>query len=232
MINGFETALIVGAGDGLSASIARKLSAAGVKVALAARTITKLDALCAETGAQAYACDATAADDVVRLFESVEQRTGGPDIVVYNAGRMARGAFLELDAAEVAASLAVGATGAFLVGQQAARRMAAKGAGAIVFTGATASLRGSARFAPFAMGKFAARALAQSMARELGPMGIHVAHVVIDGVIRSARHPAPADGTDDMLDPDSIAALYLDLIAQPRSGWTHELDVRSATERF
>jgi NAD(P)-dependent dehydrogenase (short-subunit alcohol dehydrogenase family) len=126
----------------------------------------------------------------------------------------------------------VTAFGGFLVAQEAARRMLPHRHGAILFTGASASLKGYAQSAPFAMGKFALRGLAQSMARELSPQGIHVAHVVIDGGIRSARRQEPADRPDSMLDPDAIAATYLHLLQQPRSAWTWEIEVRPWTESF
>jgi NAD(P)-dependent dehydrogenase (short-subunit alcohol dehydrogenase family) len=152
--------------------------------------------------------------------------------VIYNASYRTRGPLVELDPAEVEKSIAVSAYGGFLVAQQAARRMLAKGRGAILFTGASASVKGYAQSAPFAMGKFALRGLAQSMARELHPQGIHVAHVVVDGGIRSARRAEPADKPDSMLDPDAIAATYLQLIHQPRSAWAWEIELRPWVERF
>ena len=230
--DGFKTALIVGAGEGLSASLARKLSRAGVKVALAARTASKLAGLVGETGAESFECDASQPADVERLFEDVTRRIGSPQIVVYNASGRTRGPIVDLVPEDVAQTLAVSAFGGFLVGQQAARAMVPRGAGVILFTGASASVKGYPGSAPFAMGKFALRGLAQSMARELGPRGVHVAHVVIDGAIRSARRPEPAGQPDSHLDPDAIADTYLHLIAQPRSAWTFELEVRPSVERF
>src|SRR5205807_2231313 len=176
-----KVALIVGAGEGLSASLARLFAREGIKVALAARKIEKLGALCTATGARAFACDATNADDVERLFGQVEREIGAPDLVVYNASGRARGPFTDLVAADVAQAIAVSAFGGFLVAQQAVNRMLPNKHGAILFTGASASVKGYAQSAPFAMGKFALRGLAQSMARELSPQGIHVAHFVIDG---------------------------------------------------
>ena len=225
-------ALIVGAGDGLSASLARKLAADGTRVALAARNVAKLANLAGETSADTFACDASKLEDVTALFATLAARLGPPDIVVYNASARTRGPIADLDPAEVERSIAVTAYGGFLVGQQAARAMLERGQGTILFTGASASIKGFAQSAPFAMGKFALRGLAQSMARELGPKGIHVAHIVIDGGIRSDRNPNPADQPDSRLDPDAIAQTYLDLIAQPRSAWTHELEVRPWSERF
>jgi NAD(P)-dependent dehydrogenase (short-subunit alcohol dehydrogenase family) len=196
------TALIVGAGAGLSASLARALSKDGIKVALAARTTDDLHDLAIETQAETFACDAAKRSDVEKLFENLDATVGAPDIVIYNASHRTRGPFAELDPAEVERSLAVTAFGAFLVAQQAVRRMLPNGPGAILFTGASAGVKGYAQSAPFAMGKFALRGLAQSMARELHPQGIHVAHVVIDGGIKSARCAEPADKPASLLDPD------------------------------
>src|SRR6201747_2078498 len=159
----YKNALIVGAGEGLSASLARLLSREGIKVALAARKVEKLGALCAETGARAFACDATNAEEVERLFGLVEREVGGPDLVVYNASARARGPFVDLVPAEVAQAIAVSAFGGFLVAQQAVRRMLPNKHGAILFTGASASVKGYPQSAPFAMGKFALRGLAPSM---------------------------------------------------------------------
>ena len=232
MLASLNAALIIGAGDGLSAALARQLSRAGLKVGLAARNAAKLDALARETGAETFACDASKAADVERLFETATTRLGALDVVVYNPSARARGPIADLVPAEVEQALAITAFGGFLVGQQAARLMVPRGSGVILFTGASASVKGYARSASFAMGKFALRGLAQSMARELGPGGVHVAHIVIDGAIRSARAPEPAAEPDSRLDPDAIAEAYLQLIAQPRSAWTHELDLRPWVERF
>jgi NAD(P)-dependent dehydrogenase (short-subunit alcohol dehydrogenase family) len=228
----FTTALIVGAGSGLSASLARALAAEGIKVALAARTPDDLGALAQETGAKTIACDASKPAEVDRLFADLDSSFGAPEIVIYNASYRTRGPLIELDPAEVEKSLAVTAFGAFLVARQAAKRMLPKGRGAIVFTGASAGVKGYAQSAPFAMGKFALRGLAQSMARELHPQGIHVAHVVIDGGIKSARREEAADKPASLLDPDGIAASYLHLIHQPRSAWAWEIELRPWVERF
>jgi NAD(P)-dependent dehydrogenase (short-subunit alcohol dehydrogenase family) len=225
----YKTALIVGAGSGLSASLARLLSRDGLAVALAARDPDKLKPLCEETGARAFACDAQDEAQVARLFESLDTAFGSPDVVVYNASARARGPFATLDPAEVHRTLMVSAFGAFLVAQRAATRMLEKGAGAILFTGASASVKGYAQSAPFAMGKFALRGLAQSMARELAPKGIHVAHFVIDGAIRPRGR---VDADDSTLDPDAIAQTYLDVLMQPRSAWTWEVELRPWVERF
>ena len=228
----YKTALIVGAGEGLSASLARLFAREGIRVALAARKIEKLGALCTETGARAFACDATNADEVERLFGQVEREIAVPDVVVYNASGRARGAFADLAPADVANAIAVSAFGGFLVAQQAVKHMLPKKHGAILLTGASASVKGYAQSAPFAMGKFALRGLAQSMARELSPQGIHVAHFVIDGGIRSAVRTEPADRPDSMLDPDAIALSYWNVLQQPRSAWTWELELRPWVEKF
>ena len=228
----FSRALIVGAGSGLSASVARAFAREGMKVALAARTIDDLAPIAKETGAKAYACDAAKREDVTKLFGALASDAGEPDVVVYNASFRARGPFVELDAGEVEKSIAVSAFGGFLVAQEAAKRMVPKGKGAILLTGASASVKGYAQSAPFAMGKFALRGLAQSIARELSPLGIHVAHFVIDGGIRSSRRAEPADRPDSMLDPDAIAENYVHVLKQPRSAWTWEIELRPWVEKF
>jgi NAD(P)-dependent dehydrogenase (short-subunit alcohol dehydrogenase family) len=228
----YRTALIVGAGSGLSASLARTFAKAGLKVALAARRAANLAALAQETGAKSFACDSTKRDEVAKLFADVEATLGTPDVVVYNASYRTRGPFVELDPGEVAKSIEVTAFGGFLVAQAAAKRMLPQNHGAIFFTGASASVKGYAQSAPFAMGKFALRGLAQSMARELSPQGIHVAHVVVDGGIRSDRRLNPPDKPDSMLDPDAIAQSYLHLLQQPRSAWAWEIELRPWLEKF
>jgi len=228
----YKIALIVGAGEGLSASLAGLFAKQGIRVALAARGIEKLRALCRETGARAFACDATDPGEVERLFGMVEGEIGVPDVVVYNASGRARGAFADLVPAEVAEAIAVSAFGGFLVAQQAVKRMLPGKHGAILFTGASASVKGYPQSAPFAMGKFALRGLAQSMARELSPQGIHIAHFVIDGGIRSAARMAASDRPDSMLDPDAIALSYWNVLQQPRSAWTWELELRPWVEKF
>ena len=228
----YKIALIVGAGEGLSASLARLFAKHNIRVALAARQIEKLGALCHETGARAFACNATDADEVERLFGLVGREIGSPDVVVYNASARARGAFTDLVPAEVAQAISVSAFGGFLVAQQAVKRMLPNRHGAILFTGASASVKGYPQSAPFAMGKFALRGLAQSMARELSPQGLHIAHFVIDGGIRSAMRTEAADRPDSMLDPDAIALSYWNVLQQPRSAWTWELELRPWVEKF
>jgi len=228
----YKTALIVGVGSGLSASVARTFSKAGMNIALAARRAAELAGLAQDIGGKAFACDATKEAEVARLFAEVEGAFGVPDVVVYNASYRTRGPFIELKPAEVERSLIVTAFGGFLVAREAAKRMLRMHSGAILFTGASASVKGYPQSAPFAMGKFALRGLAQSMARELQPQGIHVAHIVIDGGIRSASRTEPADKPDSMLDPDAIAQSYLDLLRQHRSAWAWEIELRPWVERF
>ena len=225
-------ALIVGTGSGLSAALARRFAHENLQVALASRHPDRLASLCAETGAASFACEASEPEEVAGLFDAVVASLGEPDVVVYNASARARGPITTLVPDEVAHALAVSAFGGFLVGQQAARLMVPKQSGAILFTGASASVKGYAKSAGFAMGKFALRGLAQSMARELSPLGVHVAHCVIDGVIRSAeRRPTP-DAPDSLLDPDAIAAAYWQVLRQPRSAWTWEMELRPWVEPF
>ena len=228
----YESVLILGAGSGLSAALARLFAAEGMRVALAARNAEKLRPLLAETGAIAFSCDATRQDDVAALFTDVEQAIGGPDVAIYNASARARGAFIDLAAADVEHALTVSAFGGFLMAQEAAKRMLAKGYGAILFTGASASVKGYPQSAPFAMGKFALRGLAQSLARELHPQNIHIGHFVIDGGIRNPGRVEPEGKPDSLLAPDAIAREYLRLLQQDRSAWSWEIELRPWVERF
>jgi NAD(P)-dependent dehydrogenase (short-subunit alcohol dehydrogenase family) len=228
----YRTALIVGAGPGISASVARALAKAGLKIAVAARNVEKLQTLANEIEAETFSVNATDPDAVARLFEDVEQRIGVPEVVVYNASGRARGPIVDLDPVDVRQAIEVSAFGGFLVTQQAARRLLPLGKGAILLTGATASVKGFANSSSFAIGKFGLRGLAQSAARELAPRGIHVAHFVIDGGVRSATRPDPADRSDSTLDPDAIAQSYLAVLAQPRSAWTWEVELRPWVETF
>ena len=230
MTNATPLALIAGAGSGLSASLARKCAAAGMRVALAARHVGKLDALVAETHARAFACDAADVVQVERLFDAIDT----PELVVYNPSYRIRGPFLGLDREEVRKTLTVTAYGGFLVAQAALKRMVERGGGSLFFTGASASVKGYAESAPFAMGKFALRGLAQSLAREFGPKNIHVAHFVIDGgIARPGGDPRAAGrGEDGMLHPDAIAETYLAVYRQHRSAWSFEVDLRPWAEKF
>ncbi len=229
-----ETALIVGSGSGLSASLARLFSKEGMRVALAARDTAKLAVLVKETAALPIACDAAEPAQVEAMFGALEEKWGVPDLVVYNAGYRVRGPLVSLDPKEVERTIRVTGYAGFLVAQCAAKRMLARGSGAILFTGASASVKGYAESAPFAMGKFALRGLVQSMARELAPKGIHVAHFVIDGgIARSAGDPRAGErGADGMLLPDEIAKNYLHVYRQHRSAWTWEIELRPWVERF
>ena len=223
-----KTALIVGAGGGVSASFARVLAGHGYRIVLssrsaAARTPELDDAL-------RIACDATDAHDVARLFQRVDHEMPPLGVVLYNPSFRTRGPLIDLVAADVQRSLQVTAFGAFLVAQQAARRMLAQGAGSLLFTGASASVKGYAQSAPFAMGKFALRGLVQSMARELAPQNIHVAHVVIDGAVRGSGYPESTP--DSQLDPDAIAQSMWHLVQQPRTAWSWEIEVRPWMEKF
>ena len=227
-------ALIVGAGRGLSASLARLCAKQGMQVLLAARNVEKLAGLCAETGAEARACDVGDRASVEALFDGIDESHGTPEWVVYNPSARARGPLVELDPDAVLKALMISCYGGFLVGQQAARRMLDAGSGSIFFTGASASVKGYVNSAPFAMGKFGLRGLAQSMARELHPKNIHVGHFVIDGGILQGSDDARAGarGDDGMLDPDAIAMSYLQLHRQHRSAWAWEIELRPWVETF
>jgi NAD(P)-dependent dehydrogenase (short-subunit alcohol dehydrogenase family) len=230
-----KTAVIVGAGSGLGASLARRFGREGFQVALAARTIDKLDKLVKETRGKAYRCDTSEAKDVDALFEAVRRDMGDPEVVVFNASRRARGPVAELDPEEVKAAILTTAYGGFLVGRAAARLMVPAGRGTIFFTGASAGVKGFPQSAPFAMGKFGLRGLAQSMARELQPQNIHVVHVVVDGGIANperAGRMGNERGPDGLLDPDAIAETYYQLYAQHRSAWSWEIEVRPWVEKF
>jgi NAD(P)-dependent dehydrogenase (short-subunit alcohol dehydrogenase family) len=235
-----EHAIVAGVGPGLGWHLVQRFAAAGMRVTMAARNLDRLQALLAAeplAGVTPVACDVTDEASVQALFAGA----GAPDLVVFNAGTFVPGGLLELDAAAFERCWRIGCHGGFLVGQASARAMLPRGSGTILFTGATASLRGSARFSALAVPKFGLRALAQSMARELGPQGIHVAHVVIDGQI--GRQPGGAPGSPaaerhagrpaaTMLDPAAIAEVYYQLHRQPPTTWTQELDLRPATEKF
>jgi NAD(P)-dependent dehydrogenase (short-subunit alcohol dehydrogenase family) len=227
-----KTALIVGVGPGLSASLARLFAKHGLQVALASRDPDKLQKLAEETAGATFACEATEPEEVAALFEVVIATQGVPDIVVYNASARARGPVTDLIPEEVARAISVSAFGGFLVVQQAARHMIARGSGVILLTGASASVKGYPNSSSFAMGKFALRGLASSMARELSPKGVHVAHFVIDGGIRSTTRPGSNDSPDSMLDPDAIAETYWQVANQPRSAWTWEVELRPWVEKF
>jgi NAD(P)-dependent dehydrogenase (short-subunit alcohol dehydrogenase family) len=233
---GNDTVVIVGVGPGLGAALVRKFAEDGYTVFAAARSASALPGLSASGQAGRVVpidCDATEEADVERVFDAAA-KVGPIEVAVFNAGAFVRGSILDTDPKEFERCWRVGCFAAFLVGRAAARRMIERGSGTILFTGATASLRGGAGFVNLASPKFGLRAVAQSLARELGPKGIHVAHVVIDGQIHSERyaHLEQERGPDSLLDPDAIAAQYLALHRQHRSAWTHELDLRPWSEKF
>ena len=221
------TALIVGAGPGISGAFARALKLAGYRVALAARDQARLEPLAQALGASAFCTDASDSESLRDLFAQVEASLGAPEVVLYNPSARVRGDLLSLNPKAVADAVNVTAIGAFVVAQEAARRMLPRGRGAIFFTGATAGIKGFAKSSAFAMGKFALRGLAQSLARELSPAGIHVAHFVIDGGVRK-------DGScgNDALTPQGIAQAYMAVLAQPRGAWSWEIELRSYQESF
>ncbi len=227
-------AVVVGVGPGLGSAVARRFAAAGFKVAVARRRPAESAGLAEEIGGRTYACDATEQDSVEAMFAAIDKELGGPQVVVYNAGAYKPGGILDIEAADFERCWRIGCLGGFHVGQAAAKRMVEAGAGTIIFTGATASLRGSAKFANLAVPKFGLRALAQSMARDLGPRGVHVAHTIIDGQIAGERagYRVEDRGADAVLAPDAIAEAYYQLHVQPRSAWTQELDLRPCMETF
>jgi len=227
-----NTALIVGAGAGLSASLARRFAAENFNIALAARNTDKLASLAKETNARTYHCDVENPSEVASLFDSVNTDFGDAGVVVYNPSYRVKGPFVEVDAEKVRTALMVSCYGGFLVGQEAAKRMLDNGQGSILFTGASASVKGYVHSASFAMGKFGLRGLAQSMARELAPKNIHVAHFIIDGGIRGPGESKNDDPNDTMLCPDAIADTYWHIHNQDRSAWTWELELRPFGENF
>ena len=228
-----ESALIVGTGLGLSASLARLCASNGMKVALAARNINKLESLASEINAETIVCDASNINSVASLFENTDNSIGIPNLVVYNPSARIKGSIADLDPEDTRNAINITCFGAFLVAQQASKRMLSRGSGSIFFTGASAGIKGFANSAVFAMGKFGLRGLAQSLARELHPKNIHVGHFVIDGGIRSKHNTDTQDkDKDDMLDPDAIAETYLKFHHQNRSAWAWEIELRPWVEKF
>lgn len=236
-------AVVSGVGEGLGFALGRRFAKAGYNVALSARNTERLERLASDigkAGGKAFAapCDAREEQAIVALFDKLESDHGPVEVAVFNAGSNYRNSILETPADMFEKIWRLGCHAGFLFGREAARRMTPRGAGTILFTGATASIRGASHFAAFAAAKNGLRAVAQSMARELGPKGIHVAHVVIDGMIDTAavraRFPDRVKdlGPDAMLGTDAIAELYYQIHAQPRSAWTFEADLRPAGEKF
>ena len=223
-----ESVLIVGVGSGLSASLAKLCSLKGMKVVLAARNIEKLEDLKKEVSAETYKCDSTDIESVKNLFKETDKTIGTPNLVVYNASsRPSRNGVAELDSEQVQQSINVTCFGAFLVAQEATKRMLKRKSGSIFFTGATAGVKGFANSSAFAMGKFGLRGLAQSLARELHPKNIHIGHFVIDGGI--GKKPM---GDYQMINPDEIAKTYLDFYNQDKSVWSWEIELRTSVEKF
>ncbi|NQV44691.1 MAG: SDR family NAD(P)-dependent oxidoreductase [Rhodospirillales bacterium] len=234
-----DTAIIVGVGPGLGASLVRTFAAAGLRVAVAARRPDRLDDLIADVTdnggmAKAYECHAEDEASVISFFSCAASDLGQPTVAVYNAGAFVPNSILETSSEEFRRCWDIGCLGGFHVGKAAAQYMVPRGAGTIIFTGATAAHRGGARFHNLAVPKFGLRALAQSMARELGPQGIHIGHMVIDGLILSGKHAETAveRGEETLLNPDSIAENYLMLHKQDRTAWTLEMDLRPWSEKF
>lgn len=230
-----QSVLVAGVGPGLGIALATRFARNGYRVAMLARSRDRLAAMAAQAPDRLVAmpCDVTDPAEVNAAFEEAEQRLGPLVCAVFNAGTFRPGSVLDIAPDDFEHCWRVGAFAGFLIGQAAARRMVARGSGTILFTGATASLRGGANFANLASPKFALRALAQSMARELGPRGIHVAHVIIDGHIGGTA--GSDDGgrlADSRLAPDAIAEAYLNLHRQHRSAWSQEIDLRPWVERF
>lgn len=231
-----SVAVVVGAGPGLGAALCRRFAQGGLTVAVVRRNHDAASDLADEIGGRAYVCDASVHDQVEALFAAVENDLGPPELVVFNAGTYKPGGILETTPADFERCWRVACLGGFHVGQGALRAMLPQQRGTLIFTGATASLRGGKRFANLAVPKSGLRALAQSMAREFGPQGIHVAHTIIDGQIRNeargGRYSEAERGEDALLNPDAIADAYWHLHRQPRSAWTHELDLRPWVETF
>ena len=221
-----RVALIVGAGPGISGAFAEALVGDGYQVAMAARTMARLAPLADAVGAHAFEVDAGSPPSIVRLFAAVEGSLGAPEVVLYNPSARIRGDLLSLDMNAAAEALQTTAMGALATAQAAARHMLPRGRGSLFFTGATAGIKGYARSSVFAMGKFALRGLAQSLARELGPAGIHVVHFVIDGAV------APPSSDTNSFTPRSIAASYMAALRQPPGAWSWEIELRSYTEPF
>ncbi len=229
------TALIIGAGPGLSSSLATALSERRHSLVLAARDTSDLADISSRTGAVLVDVDASKSQDQERLFDVVDKIGLPLEVVIYNAAARARGPITELEPMDVERTLAVCAFGAFLAAQQAAERMISVGRGTMLFTGASASVKGYPASAPFAMGKFALRGLCQSLARELHPQGVHVGHIIVDGGIGGTPQSGridPQNGEDAMLDPDQLALAYMNLIDQHRSVWSTEIEVRPWLEKF
>ena len=223
-----ESVLIVGAGSGLSASLARLCYSKGMKVVLASRNIEKLKDIKNEIKGETFSCDSSNTESVSNLFKKVDELIGTPNLVIYNASsRPQRAGIVDLDPLETQKAINITCFGAFLVAQEAAKRMIKRKTGSIFFTGATAGIKGFANSSAFAMGKFGLRGLAQSLARELHPKGIHIAHFVIDGGIGKK-----SKSEYQMINPDEIAKTYLQFYYQDKSSWAWEVELRTSVEKF
>jgi len=228
-----KNVLIVGAGEGLSLSLAKLFSKEGMKVSLASRNIDKLKQINSEIGANLYQCDVSRIEDVESLFNELDGTTGTPNLVIYNPSARVRGPVGNLDPIAVKNAIDITCFGAFLVAQEATKRMLKAGKGSIFFTGATAGVKGFANSSVFAMGKFGLRGLAQSLARELHPQNIHIGHFVIDGgIAKSKSFGDNGNSNNIMLDPDEIAKTYLSFYNQDKSAWSWEIEVRPWSEKF
>ena len=228
-----ETALIVGAGPGLSSSLTYLLLKNKFKVAIAARNVEKLTPLTETSNVDVYKCDASNINQVQTLFKKLDKTLGTPDLVIYNPSARVRGEIVEVDPEDTQKAINITCFGAFLVAQEAAKRMVKRGSGSIFFTGASASVKGYANSSVFAMGKFGLRGLAQALARELHPQNIHIGHFIIDGGIKADHRPERNDpGDDSMLDPEAIANTYLQFHRQHRSSWSWEIELRPWLETF
>ena len=228
-----ETALIVGAGPGLSSSLTYLLLKNKFKVAIAARNVVKLATLAETSNVDVFACDASNINQVQTLFKKLDTSLGTPDLVIYNPSARVRGGIVEVDPEDTQKAINITCFGAFLVAQEAAKRMVKRGSGSIFFTGASASVKGYANSSVFAMGKFGLRGLAQALARELHPQNIHIGHFIIDGGIKADHRPERNDpGNDSMLDPEAIANTYLQFHRQNRSSWSWEIELRPWLETF
>ncbi len=228
-----ETALIVGAGPGLSSSLTYLLLKNKFKVAIAARNVAKLATLAETSNVDVFTCDASNINQVQTLFKKLDKTVGTPDLVIYNPSARVRGGIVEVDPEDTQKAINITCFGAFLVAQEAAKRMVKRGSGSIFFTGASASVKGYANSSVFAMGKFGLRGLAQALARELHPQNIHIGHFIIDGGIKADHRPERNDpGDDSMLKPEAIAETYLQFHRQHRSSWSWEIELRPWLETF
>jgi NAD(P)-dependent dehydrogenase (short-subunit alcohol dehydrogenase family) len=223
-----QIAVVVGVGPGLGNALVRRFAEAGMMVAAVSRKGRSPETAQQRDLVRGYACDATVGEQVIATFARVAAELGPPDLVVYNVGTWDRAGILDISDALFEQAWRTGCFGGFLVGREAARSMLPRQRGTIIFSGATGSIRGGVGLAAFAVPKFGLRALAQSMAREFGPRGLHVAHVILDGMIGEEGRA----GSEGVLEPAAIAEAYFQLHRQGRSAWTHEIDLRPVGEKF